>query len=53
MTKTYELRTMRDRPVFAFDNIDRAKDELRLAEKRIGTKLKLVEITRSEKEIAL
>jgi len=53
MTKTYELRTMRNRPVSAFDNVARAKDELHAAEKRIGTKLKLVEITRIEKEISL
>lgn len=50
---TYEIRTMRNAPVYAFDNIERAKQELRKSEKRIGTKLVLVEITRVEREISL
>lgn len=53
MTSTYEIRTMRGRPVFSFDDIARAKDALRTNEKRLGIKLRLVEITRVEKELSL
>lgn len=48
----YEIRTCRDRPVFAYDDLARAKLEMRRAEQRIGIKLRLIEITRVEKEIA-
>jgi hypothetical protein len=53
MTTTYEIRTMRNAPVYAFDNLENAKVELRKSEKRIGRKLVLVEITRTEREIVL
>lgn len=51
MTVSYEIRTMRDTPVYRFDNEYRAKEELAKATKRIGTKLRLVRITQIEEEI--
>ena len=52
MNVTYEIRTTRNTPVYRFDNEHRAKDELAKATKRIGTKLRLVKITRVEEEVA-
>lgn len=52
MNVTYEIRTVRDTPVYAFDNEFRAKEELAKATKRVGTKLRLIKITRVEEEIA-
>ena len=49
---TYELRTVRDTPVYSFDNETRAREEMRKATKRIGTKLRLIKITRVEEELA-
>lgn len=49
---TYEIRTVRNTPVYRFDNEYRAKDELAKAAKRIGTKLRLVRVTTIEEEIA-
>ena len=51
MNVSYEIRTMRDTPVYRFDNEYRAKEELAKATKRIGTKLRLVRITQIEEEI--
>lgn len=51
MNVTYEIRTVRNTPVYSFDNEYRAKDELAKAAKRIGTKLRLVKITRVEEEL--
>lgn len=52
MHVTYEIRTVRDTPVYRFDNEGRAKDELAKAAKRIGTKLRLVKVTTTEEEVA-
>lgn len=49
---TYELRTVRDTPVYSFDNETRAREEMRQHTKRIGTKLRLIRITRVEEELA-
>ncbi len=51
-TVSFEIRTRADRPVFAFDNVVRARQERTEAEKRLGIPLRLVRITRIEKEIA-
>lgn len=53
MNVSYEIRTMRDTPVYRFDNEYRAKEELAKATKRIGTKLRLVKITLTEEEMTL
>lgn len=50
---TYEIRTLRNTPVYRYDNEHRAKEELARAAKRIGTKLRLVKITQTEEEIKL
>lgn len=51
MKISYELRTIRNTSVFAFDSIVRAKEEITRAEKRIGTKLRLVKVIQTEEEI--
>lgn len=51
MNTSYELRTTRNTPVYAFDNETRARQELEKASRRIGTKLKLVRVTRVEEEL--
>jgi len=51
MSVSYELRTVRDTPVYSFDNEMRAREEQIKASKRIGTKLKLVKIIKTEEEI--
>ena len=51
MKISYELRTYRDTRVFAFDCLSRAKQEMARAEKRIGTKLRLVKIIQTEEDI--
>ena len=48
---SYEIRTMRDRPVFAFDSEPRAREELAKATKRVGTKLRLVKVTKLEEDV--
>lgn len=51
MTTSYEIRTLRNRPVFAFDDEARARQELARSIGRVGTRLRLVKITRVEEEI--
>lgn len=51
MTVSYELRTMRNARVFAFDSITRAKEEKAKAEKRIGVKMQLVKVTLTEEPV--
>ena len=53
MHSTYEIRTMRNKPVYVFDNLDNAKKELARSEKRVGIKLRIVEVMRVEREIEL
>ena len=51
MTETYEIRTVRNTPVYSYDNEQRAREEMAKASKRIGTQLRLVRITRVEEEM--
>lgn len=51
MTVTYEIRTIRNTPVHAYDNEQRARQALREARQRVGG-LRLFKVTRSEEEIA-
>jgi len=52
MNVSFEIRSIRgNRPVFAFDDESRARNELRKAEQRIGTKLALVRIVKLEERI--
>lgn len=48
---TYEIRSVRGTPVYAFDNEARARDAWRQAEKRVGGKLRLFKIIKTEEEI--
>ena len=52
MNTTYELRTVRNTPVFVYDNEQRAREERVKEERRRGLKLRLVKITRVEEEMA-
>jgi hypothetical protein len=51
MTVTYEIRTRRNAPVFAYDTLERAKQERVRYEKRIGVPLNIVKITHVEEQI--
>ncbi len=48
---TYEIRTSRGRPVFAYDSITRAQAALDAAEKRLRIPLRLFEIRTTESEV--
>lgn len=48
MNVTYEIRTKRNASVFAYDSLERAKQERIKYEKRIGVSLNIVKITHSE-----
>lgn len=48
MNVTYEIRTKRNARVFAFDTLERAREERLRAEKRIGVKMQIVKITHME-----
>lgn len=52
MTVSYQIRTVRNTPVYAYDSLIRAKEEMLRAEKRIGCKLKIVKVTQTEEVIA-
>lgn len=53
MNESYEIRNLRGKPLFAFDNLDRAKTEVRNIEKRLNIKVRLIEVMRVEREIEL
>ncbi len=48
MNVTYEIRTKRNASVFAYDSLERAKQERVKYEKRIGVPLDIFKITHSE-----
>ena len=48
MNVTYEIRTKRNARVFAFDTLERAKEERARHEKRIKVPLNIVKITHTE-----
>lgn len=51
MSSTFELRSVRgNRPVYAFDNLTRAREEQERASQR-GVRLTLVRVTRLEEII--
>lgn len=51
MTTTYQVRTRRNAPVFSFDSIERAQEERKRYEKRIGVPLIIVKITHHEEVV--
>lgn len=48
---SYQIRTVRGKPVFAYDSLQRAKDEKTKAEKRIGCRMQIVRVTLHEEVI--
>lgn len=51
MNVSYHIRTVRNAPVFAFDNLTRAREEMLKAQKRIGCKLRIVKVTHVEEVV--
>ena len=49
---SYQIRTVRDKPIFAYDNLLRAQEEKLKAEKRVGCKMKIVKVTHIEEVVA-
>jgi hypothetical protein len=49
--RTYEIRSARGRPVFAFDDLHRAQSERAAMSRRNGTNYRLFEIERIEREL--
>lgn len=48
---SYQIRTVRDKPIFAYDSLLRAKEECLKAEQRIGCKMKIVRVTYVEEVV--
>lgn len=51
MTVSYHVRTVRGKPVFSYDSLERAKLGKAQAEKRVGCKMQIVRITQQEEVI--
>lgn len=51
MTVSYQIRTVRNTPVYSYDSLARAKEEMLKAEQRVGCKMKLVKVTQTEEVI--
>jgi hypothetical protein len=52
MRISYEVRTMRDARIFAYDSLLRAQQARQESEKRVGVKMKIVKITHMEEVVA-
>lgn len=52
MNISYQIRTVRDKPIFAYDNLPCAQEEKLKAEQRVGCKMKIVKITHIEEVVA-
>ena len=48
---SYQVRTIRNTPVYTFDSLIRAQEEKLNAEKRVGCKMQIVKITQTEEVI--
>ena len=51
MKVSYEIRTCRNTPVMAFNDLGRARDEAKKREKLIRTKLRVVEVSVTERDV--
>jgi len=51
MKITYEIRTVRNTPVFRADTLEGAKREMPKSSKRLGTNLYLFKIIQTEEEV--
>lgn len=45
---SYQIRTVRDTPIYAYDSLLRAQEEKLKAEQRVGCKMKIVKVTHIE-----
>lgn len=45
---SYQIRTVRGKPVFSYDSLSRAKEERRKAEQRVGCRMQIVRVTYHE-----
>lgn len=52
MNVSYQIRTVRDKPIFAYDSLIRAQEERLKAEKRVGCKMVIVKVTQTEEVVA-
>lgn len=48
---SYQIRTVRDTPVFSFDSLARAKEEMLKAQQKVGCKMRLVKVVLTEEVI--
>lgn len=48
MNVSYQIRTVRGKPVFSYDSLARAQEGKRDAEKRVGCKMEIVRVTYQE-----
>ena len=51
MNVSYQIRTVRGKPVFSYDCLQRAKEGKAHAEKRVGCKMEIVRVTYQEEVI--
>ena len=51
MNVSYQIRTVRNTPVYSYDSLARAREEMQKAEARIGCKMKLVKVVQTEEVI--
>ena len=51
MIETYEIRTMRGTPVYTFDDEHRARKAMLEKEKKVGVKMQLYRIIRTEEKV--
>lgn len=51
MTVSYQIRTVRDTPVYSYDSLVRAQEERLKAEKRVGCKMVIVKVVQTEEVI--
>lgn len=48
MTVSYQIRTVRDTPVYSYDSLVRAQEEKLRAEQKVGCKMRIVKVTQIE-----
>lgn len=52
MNVSYQIRTVRNTPVYSYDSLVRAQEERLKAEKRVGCKMVIVKVTHIEEVVA-
>lgn len=48
---SYQIRTVRDTPVYSYDSLVRAQEEKLRAEQKVGCKMKIVKVVQTEEVI--